>query len=144
MDSSQVKAAQKIVRILLAFLAAPSAAVGTVALLGFISWPFVTATDTPWESAVVFAVYSTVVIFPVSIVIGFPAFLVFNHFGLVNKRNVLVGGVVLSLVYPTIVYISNSSSPSLATFFYGFLCGLCGFVAAWVFCLTAGIKNAHS
>jgi hypothetical protein len=127
-------------KVALAFVAAPAAAVVTLAFLVFVFWPG-NGADSPPHAALGFAIYGAIIIFPISIVGGVPLYLLFRFKSWLSRAAVFLGSVVLSLAYPIFVALENPLRPGLVTAPEYLVSVICGLVAAWVFCRIVGLSS---
>lgn len=132
-------------KVALAFLAAPASAVVALGLLVFALLPLGGYDpNPPSQVAFHFALFGAIIIFPISIAVGVPLYLLFVLKGWLTRRAVFIGGLGLSLAYPIFVTLQNPQSPSLVTLAQYVICAVCGLVAAWVFCKVSGLSSRQS
>ena len=131
---------KRVSKVAAAFLLAPAAAVLTLSFLVFVLWHFAGSDpNPPWRAAMHFGLYGTLIIYPVSLGIGVPAFVLFQRLGWLSRKAVFVGGALLSVAYPAFAAVQNTHQPGTVQPLYYVVCLACGLVASWVFCAVSGM-----
>lgn len=130
-------------RVALAFTAAAAAALATLMLFVLALWPFSESSEPAWRGALHFGLYGGVIIFGATVLLAVPSYLLLRALGRITWASSFIGGVGIALGYPLLVTYENFPSDVVQWWAYA-VCGICGAVAAMVFCRVADIQRGLS